>query len=146
MFPVTKWANVELVNLQARYCSRNSSRGLVLLELAKIPTTVKNLYSEVFRLFGVDNFRLVNSDGKEIGDSELLSLSGRTIFVVPCNKNVVLPKETVAPFCEVRNFVERNTEGTIILENPEGNRTFFSELDYKSIVYEWTKMPKTSQI
>ncbi|EFA11240.1 isoleucine--tRNA ligase, cytoplasmic [Tribolium castaneum] len=138
VIPASKWVNIQLVGLESRYCNQ-SPKALALLEVANKPVSLDNLHSSVFRLFGVEHYNLVKSNGKEVTQEELPNLSGQTIFVIPTNKDVKLPEMSRVPFCKVFNFVAQNTSGTLILENPAGNETL-NEKDFKEIINQWIKL------
>lgn len=138
VIPASKWVNIELVEIEPRF-SNMSNKALALLEIANKPITLDELRSSVFKLFGVENFTIVQSNGAEVTQDELSNLSGQTLFIVPLNRKVTLPGVTAGPFCKVFNFDTKNGKGTIILENPIGIKTI-NESDLKEIMNQWAKM------
>jgi len=140
VIPTSKWANLQLVDLESRYCN-GATKALALLEIANKPISLQKLRSEIFSLFGVDDFKLVSKNGSDISEDDLQSLSGETIFVAPVSKTLQLPEVTGIPFCKVFNFVEQNVSGTLILENPSGHEVL-NEKDYKQIINQWVKTAK----
>ena len=140
IIPTSKWVNIQLVGVEARFC-KGATKALALLEIGNSPVTLQELRSSVFRLFGIDNCKLLKNNGKEVNEQDLQTLSGRTIFVVPVNKETELPEVDELPFCKVFNFVEQNVSGTLILENPAGVENL-SEKDCKDIINQWVKVAK----
>lgn len=117
------WVNVQLVGISSRYC-HGASKAVILLKCGKSPVSVEQFKHEISKLFGIDNFECVLSE-TEILTSEqaLIKAGGSTIFVVPKDQTVALPKPTSQPFCTfIQVNAAPNTETEICLvENPAGN-------------------------
>lgn len=118
--PCVRWVNVQLVGLKSRYCN-GSSKGMVLLEVAKNVLNLSKFRSEILRLFGVETFALLLATGEAIkADEALLQATNSTIFVVPKDGKLELPSPSSVPFCKLKNFNENGVSGTILTENPVG--------------------------
>ncbi|CAH1985295.1 unnamed protein product [Acanthoscelides obtectus] len=117
--PAVKWANVQLVEFKSRYCN-GASKGLILLEVQKMPVPLDQIKGEIFNLFGITNFDLWLQTGKVTNTKDLEKAASATLYVVPMDKKVELPPQNGTPFCKLLNVVENGSPKTIILENPVG--------------------------
>ncbi|CAH0563614.1 unnamed protein product [Brassicogethes aeneus] len=136
-FPNTKWANLELVDLQPKYTQ--SKRGMILLEVAGTPITMESLQKSILALFGVEHFALKTSTKDILSTGDISKVHKDTIFIIPEHLNPQLPKPTSKPFCEFFNFTEGPIKGTIITENPKGS-PILEEHQYKPLIEMWLDM------
>ncbi|KAJ8973311.1 hypothetical protein NQ317_019182, partial [Molorchus minor] len=133
--PVVKWVNVQLVGKTSKYCN-HSTRGVILLEVAKRLLSFDDLRKAVANLFGVENFALRWKNGRAI-ESQLENLSGETIFVVSLEDGIKLPEGNGVPFCKILNFDESGVKGTVLLENPQGVPL---RCDVKDVISKWVEV------
>lgn len=118
--PVNRWINVQLIDIQSRFCN-NASRGLILLEYWDKFVTIEQLPKYIFNLFGIESFDLWTAKEKLDSNDQLKKLCGDTLFVTPVGKRPTeFPEITTTPFCKISNL---NENQTIIHENPVGNPT-----------------------
>lgn len=137
--PVVDWINVEILDLNTRYCNE-SKKATLLLNPPGPKLTIEQLNKELHTLFGItSDYNLLTPQGLIATDQQLQQISGQTIYVTQLEK---LPEKTQSaptPFCKIHNFTQNSVSGTILLENPQGQPTKHST----QLVQNWMNSIKT---
>lgn len=122
--PAVKYVNVKLQGYEPR-CGATGRDATVLLEsVTEGSLTFEGLRQEIERIFGLHGcpFDVVSKDGTKVAKStKLASLDGTTVCAIkPGTKIDSLVEANGAP-CKFVNFRCKDSRGTLLLENPQGD-------------------------
>ncbi|XP_015590237.1 isoleucine--tRNA ligase, cytoplasmic [Cephus cinctus] len=123
--PFSKYVNVALIDIQPRYGATNSL-GTILLESPKFNNSLsyKWLRHEIEIIFGIYGCHYdLYINGKQIDETtNLQSLHKQIITVVRSGKPASeVTNDHNFPACRFINVKNGNEQGSILLENPQGN-------------------------
>ncbi|ENN76881.1 isoleucine--tRNA ligase, cytoplasmic [Dendroctonus ponderosae] len=139
--PGSIWVNVQLVGISSRYC-HGASKAVILSKIGTNSISVEQIKHEISKLFGIDNFECAISENELLtSEQALIKVGGSTIFVIPKDKTVALPKPSSEPFCSFFNVnvTPQNDPGMVLVENPAGNPVGSDIQEEMEVL--WTEIP-----